>query len=173
MDITGPLLYFLIFFAKVIEVSISTLRIVLINRGLKKLGSMLAFVEVLIWLYIVNAVLNDVTSDFFKVFAYCAAFACGNYIGVMLEEKLAIGMSVMEIFALDGMADAIATKLREEGYGVTTIDSQGKDNKVTIIKTFIKRKQIETVTQLIKDISPKAIITVEDVKQIQGGYIKK
>jgi uncharacterized protein YebE (UPF0316 family) len=167
------LLYLGIFFAKLIEVTIATLRNVLINRGQRKIGAVLAFFEVLIWLFVVSIVLNDITSDFFKVFVYCFAFACGNFLGSVLEEKLAIGMSVMEVYVMREAAGQLADALRQDGFGVTTIDSHGKENEMVIMKVYLKRKQIKEATALIKDISPAAIITVGDIKRISGGFIKK
>ena len=167
------LIYSGIFFAKLIEVTIATLRNVLINRGQRKIGAFLAFFEVLIWLFVVSIVLNDITSDYFKVFIYCFAFACGNFMGSVLEEKLAIGMSVMDIYVTNGSAEQLADALRENGFGVTTIDSRGKENEVTIMKTYLKRKQLTEATKLVQDIAPSAIVSVSDIKRISGGYIKK
>jgi len=163
-----------IFCAKLVEVTIATLRNVLINRGHRKIGAVLAFFEVLIWLFVVSIVLNDITSDYFKVFIYCFAFACGNFMGSVLEEKLAIGMSVMDIYVTNEItARQLADVLRENGFGVTTIDSRGKENEITIMKVYLKRKQITEATKLVKDIAPSAIVSISDIKRISGGYIKK
>ena len=167
------LIYSGIFFAKLVEVTIATLRNVLINRGQRKIGAVLAFFEVLIWLFVVSIVLNDITSDLFKVFIYCFAFACGNFTGSVLEEKLAIGMSVMDIYIKHESAGQLADALRQDGFGVTTIDSHGKENEITIMKVYLKRKQITAATKLVRDIAPSAIVTVSDIKRISGGYTKK
>ena len=167
------LMYLGIFCAKLVEVTIATLRNVLINRGQRKVGAFLAFFEVGIWLFVVSIVLNDITSDYFKVFIYCFAFACGNFLGSVLEEKLAIGMSVMEIYVTHESAGRLVDALRQDGFGVTTIDSHGKENEMVIMKVYLKRKQIKEATDLIKSIASSAIVTVSDIKRISGGYIKK
>ncbi|MCL2030876.1 MAG: DUF5698 domain-containing protein [Oscillospiraceae bacterium] len=166
------LVYLGIFFAKLIEVTIATLRIVLINRGQRKLGAVLAFFEVLIWLFVVSIVLKDITSDYFKVIIYCLAFACGNFMGSVLEEKLAIGMSVMEVYVTREIAGRLVDALRQDGFGVTTIDSHGKDNEMVIMRVYLKRKQLDEATRLVKGIAPAAIVTAGDIKRITGGYIK-
>ena len=167
------LMYLGIFCAKLVEVTIATLRNVLINRGQRKVGAVLAFFEVGIWLFVVSIVLNDITEDYFKVFIYCFAFACGNFMGSVLEEKLAIGMSVMEIYVKHEAAGQLVDALRQDGFGFTTIDSHGKENEMVIIKVYLKRKQIKEATNLIKSIASSAIVTVSDIKRISGGYIKK
>jgi len=103
-------MYIGIFFAKLIEVTMATLRNMLINRGHRKIGSVLAFFEVAIWLVVVSIVLKDITDDFFKAFVYCFAFACGNFMGSVLEEKLAIGMSVVDIYIAQEIADNSQTR---------------------------------------------------------------
>ncbi|MDR2940137.1 MAG: DUF5698 domain-containing protein [Clostridiales bacterium] len=167
------LVYLGIFGAKVVEVSLATLRIVLINRGQKLLGSIIGFFEVLIWLFVVNLVLTDVTEDFMKVVVYCFAFSCGNYIGSTIEEKLAIGMSVIEVLIEADKSEDLAEILRQNGYGVTTIGSSGKEKKMAIIKVFLKRRSIPDAHGIIVKNYPESIVSVSDVKKIVGGYIKK
>ena len=93
MNLEGPLLYFIIFFAKIIEVSISTVRIVFINKGEKIKGAALGFIEIMIWLIVVSSVLNNITEDPIKVFIYAIAFSLGNFFGVTIESKIAVGLS--------------------------------------------------------------------------------
>lgn len=89
-------IYFAIFFAKLIEVPLATVRIVLINRGEKLKGSLIGFVEVLIWIVVVGNVLDSLSEDPIKALVYCLAFACGNYLGSIVEDKLAIGTACIQ-----------------------------------------------------------------------------
>lgn len=171
--LTGIALYVVIFLAKMIEVSLATIRNVLINRGQKFIGACIGFFEVLIWLYVVSNVLQNVTDDLIKVGVYCLAFSCGNYLGATIEEKLAIGMAVIEVFILKEESSELVGILREDGFGVTTIDSEGKDNKMTIIKIYLKRKNINKAVSIINKNAPKSIISVSDVKNIKGAFIRK
>jgi len=166
------ILYIAIFCAKLIEVSVATLRTVLNNRGQKRLAACIGFFEVMIWVVVASNVLNNITEDPIKVLVYCFAFSMGNFIGVTLEEKLALGMSVVEVLAKQDIAQNLADALREKGYGVTTIESSGKETKMVILKLFIKRKQIPDATQIIRDAGADVIFSVSDVKKVTGGFIK-
>lgn len=169
----GVALYLVIFLAKLVEVSLSTIRNVLINRGQKFIGACIGFFEVLIWLYVVSNVLQNVTDDLVKVGVYCLAFSCGNYLGATIEEKLAIGMAVIDVFILKDESYNLVDILRKDGFGVTTIDSQGKDNKMVIIKIYLKRKNINKAILIINKNAPKSIVSVSDVKNLKGAFIRK
>jgi uncharacterized protein YebE (UPF0316 family) len=97
MNLQGPLLYIIIFFAKIIEVSFSTIRLVYINKGERVKGAILGFVEIMIWLVVVSSVLNNITEDPIKVFIYAAAFSLGNYLGVTIESKIAVGLASIQV----------------------------------------------------------------------------
>jgi len=120
--ITG---YLFIFFAKIVEVSLMTVRTVLITRGEKLSGSIIGFFEVGIWLYVVSTVLVGIKEDPMRMIAYSLGFACGNYVGCMLEEKLALG--ILTINAITSKDDGIklAEVLRENDIGVTMMDAEG------------------------------------------------
>lgn len=170
---TSILIYIGIFLAKLIEVSLATLRAVLNNRGQKLVAATIGFFEVMLWIYLASIVLKDVSSDPLKVVVYCLAFSCGNYVGVTLEEKIALGMSVIEILVSETEAKNLAKILRDEGYGVTTIESYGKEDKKVIVKTYLKRKQLNHAVSIIKQHGTGSFFSISDVKSLVGGYIKK
>ena len=95
------LIYLLIFFAKLVEVALATVRNVLINRGEKLFGALIGFVEVMIWIIVVSNVLGSLTEDPLKALVYCLAFSCGNYIGVIIEGKLAIGTACIQVMVAE------------------------------------------------------------------------
>ncbi|MDW5298879.1 MAG: DUF5698 domain-containing protein [Sedimentibacter sp.] len=172
-NISGPALYIIIFFAKIIEVSVSTVRLVLINKGERLKGALLAFVEIMIWLIIVSSVLNNITEDPLKVFIYAIAFSLGNFIGVTIESKLAVGLSSIQVVVNVENGEVLADSLREKGFGVTIIDGRGKDDsKKNLLFVQLKRKKIPEAVKLIKQTNPDAYITVNDIKSMMGGYIK-
>lgn len=171
--ISGPALYIIIFCAKIIEVSISTVRLVLINKGERVKGAILAFIEIMIWLIIVSSVLNNITEDPIKVFIYAIAFSLGNFIGVTLESKLAVGLASIQVVVNAENGEVLADILREQGFGVTIIDGRGKnDNRKNLLFVQLKRKKIPEAVKLIKQTNPDAYITVNDIKSMMGGYIK-
>ena len=92
MNLSGPILYLIIFAAKTIEVSIATVRLVLVNKGERVKGAVLGFIEILIWISLVSSVLNNITDDPFKIIAYAAGFSLGNYLGVSIGLKLQLAL---------------------------------------------------------------------------------
>lgn len=173
MTLEGPLLYLIIFFAKIIEVSISTVRIVYINKGEKVKGAALGFIEILIWLVVVSSVLNNITEDPIKIFIYAIAFSLGNFFGVTIESKIAVGLSSIQVVVGQEGGAILADILREQGYGVTIIEGKGKNESIkNLLFIQLKRKKIPEATRLIKEHNPEAFITVNEIKTMFGGYIK-
>ena len=199
------LIYLLIFFAKLIEVALATVRNVLINRGEKVFGAIIGFVEVMIWIIVVSNVLGSLAEDPIKALVYCLAFSCGNYFGVIIEGKLALGTACIQVMAVEEPTEELSvvdklkksisvtedgeiketgtaytapyinlkTLLRDRGFGVTTVPAQGIDREVNIMMIYLKRKSVPEAIELIRANIPSALITVNDVRQIRGGFIKK
>lgn len=174
MNLSGPALYIIIFLAKTIEVSISTIRLVYVNKGERVNGAILGFFEVMIWILVVSSVLNNIVDDPIKIIAYAAGFSLGNYLGVSIESKIAIGLASIQIVVNEEDGDILAGILRDHEYGVTIIDGKGKDNnKKDLLFIQLKRKKIPVAIKLIKETDPKAYISINDVKSTVGGFIKK
>ena len=167
--------YLFIFFGKILEVTIATIRNVLINRGERNKGALIAILEVIIWVVITGTVLNDFTEDILKVVFFCLAFAIGNYLGSLLEAKLALGLSTIQVICKDLDACEVLTEtLRSNGIAVTLMDGEGKESaprKIMII--HLKRNQIKKTIALIRSITKDSVIAVSDLKVINGGFIKK
>ncbi len=173
MNLEGPLLYLIIFFAKIIEVSISTIRVVFIGKGERAKGAILGFVEIMIWLVVVSSVLNNITEDPIKMLIYAAAFSLGNYLGVTIESKIAVGLASIQVVVNEKDGDVLADILREQGYGVTIIEGKGKNESIkNLLFIQLKRKKIPEAVKLVKQHNPEAYITVNDIKSMVGGYIK-
>lgn len=173
MNLEGPLLYTIIFFAKIIEVSISTIRVVFIGKGERVKGAILGFVEIMIWLVVVSSVLNNITEDPIKMLIYAAAFSLGNYLGVTIESKIAVGLASIQVVVNEKSGDILADILREQGYGVTIIEGKGKNESIkNLLFIQLKRKKIPEAVKLVKQHNPEAYITVNDIKSMMGGYIK-
>lgn len=167
-------IYFLIFFGKILEVTVSTVRVVLINRGEKEKGSFLAFFEIVLWLVITGTVLTGFQEDIMRAFVFALAFAIGNYLGSWLESKLAFGLCSIQVIVPDGDAShELVSLLRENGYAVTIIRGKGKDGDRDLMVLHLLRKRIPKAITLIKSYLDNAVIIVNDVKTLHGGYIKK
>lgn len=167
-------LYLFVFFGKIIEVTVSTIRLVLINRGEKFKGAIIAFFEVSIWLVVTGTVLADFQHDLVKCLVFALAFSCGNYLGSWMEDKLAFGLSSIQIIVSDeNEAKELIEELRNNDFAVTMTQGEGKDGKRFILMLHMKRKKIPSALSIIKANFKDAVITVNDVKVVKGGYIKK
>jgi len=162
--------YIIIFFAKIIEVSLSTVRVVLITRGEKFYGAVIGFFEVLIWLYVISSVLVGISKEPFKMVVYALGFGCGNYIGCILEDKLALGLMTINAIVSEKDGDALAEILRAEKVGVTLIEAEGlkEDKKMLIL--HVKRKRKSQILKVIKNSNIKAVVSLMDTNTIYGGY---
>jgi uncharacterized protein YebE (UPF0316 family) len=163
-------IYILIFSAKIIEVSLTTVRTVLITRGEKFYASLIGFVEVLIWLYVISSVIIGIDKEPLKMVTYALGFACGNYIGCILEEKLALGLITINAIVSEKDGEALAEMLRAENVGVTIVQAEGlkEDKKMLIL--HVKRKRKHAIVTLIQNSNINAVISLMDTKTIYGGY---
>ncbi len=158
---------FLIFIARICDVSIGTIRIVMVAKGQKIVAPILGFFEVLIWLLAISRIFENL-DNWVCYFAYGAGFATGNYIGMYIEEKLAMGIIKIQIITRKP-ADTLIEKLHASGYGITHQDAQGSTETVSIIYSIIKRTELPKMTDLIKTYNPKAFYSIEDVKYVSSG----
>ena len=164
---TWVFLPLLIFLARLIDVSLGTVRIILISRGRKYLAPILGFLEVLIWITVVSQVVGG-AQNIVAYLAYAAGFAVGNYVGMLIEEKLAIGTLVVRVI-LPRAETELIERLRTEGYGATYVDGHGSSGPVILIYTVVMRKELPRVVSLIQEDHPKAFFTVEELRSAQQG----
>ena len=166
--------YLFIFFGKILEVSFGTLRIVLINRGERTVGSLIAIVEITLWLLIASSVLTGFKDDFLKGIVYALAFACGNYIGSWLDELFALGLSSMQVVLPDlASAKEAEACLRAKGFGVTAVDVHGRDNEHSMLIMTMQRKRLPEALAILEDQCNGAVVTVTDIKTQRGGYLER
>lgn len=161
---------FLIFCARVLDVTIGTIRIILISRGNKILAPILGFAEVTIWLIAIAQVMKNLNHPIAYI-AYGGGFAFGNYAGMWLEGKLALGLQAIRIITNNPL-EALPMVLRDEGYAATTIKGKGSKGKVNVIFTVIHRKEVDRILKIVKTVEPRAFITIEDVRNSYAGYFK-
>lgn len=157
----------LIFFARIADVTLGTLRIVFVSRGQKMLAPLLGFFEVLIWILAISQILTNI-SNFAGYVAYAAGFAAGNYVGLIIENKLAIGTLTIRMFVL-GQENEIVEKLHDNGYGVTQVDAVGTTGNVKLIFTIIKRKDLKCVEEIIRSVNPHIFYSVEETRHTSEG----
>lgn len=153
-----------IFFARILDVSLGTLRIMFVAKGLRAKATLLGFAEVLIWIIVVAQIFHDL-DNWLNYVAFAGGFAAGTYIGMYIEEKMKIGVQVFRI-VVNQNADALATELKEAGFRVTSIDGEGKFGPVKVLLTIARRKRWKKLAELVNEYVPNAFYSVEDVKHV-------
>ena len=162
--------YLFILVAKIVEVSLSTIRIVLITKGERAIGAFIGFFEVLLWVFIASSVIKDIASDPLKDIIYALGFGIGNYVGSLLEEKIGLGLSEVQVIVKEEHGYELAEALREKDLGVTLIPGEGKNHSRYLLLMFVPRKRVQSVIKQIRQIQENAVITVSETKPIYGGY---
>lgn len=157
----------LIFTARIIDVSLGTLRIIFISRGKRLLAPLMGFFEVLIWLLAISQIFKNLQNPACYV-AYAAGFAGGSYIGMAIENRLAIGLQIVRIITKFFVPELIE-KLKASGYGLTTLQGEGAEGPVTVIFTIVRRKDLPEFIDIIQSVNPKVFYTVEDVRMAKEG----
>ncbi len=156
-----------IFCARVLDVSIGTLRIVFLSRGMRLLAPLCGFFEVLIWLIAISRIMGNLNS-WVNYVSYAGGFAMGNYVGMYIENRLAMGLLSMMIITREDAASFLH-KLKREHFGVTQVGAQGVQGKVRIIFLIIKRKDLSRVSAMLQQHQPDAFIVVNDIRDAAGG----
>ena len=159
---TWIILPLLIALSRVVDVSFGTLRIIFLHRGKKLLVPILGFFEIFIWLIVIREIMQNLTNILYYI-AYAGGFAIGNFVGILIEEKLALGNNIIRIVSLKNSNELIE-KLKDNGFGYTMIDAKGSKGDAKIIFTVIKRKDKVKVIELINNINPHTFYTIDDVQ---------
>lgn len=152
----------LICLARICDVSIGTVRIITVSKGMKSLATALGFFEILIWLFAIGQIMQNLT-NIANYVAYATGYAAGNYVGIYVEEKLSLGTIMLRIITKKKAGDLVEF-LKAAGYGVTDIKGDGAYGPVDVIFTIIRRKEYKAVVEIIKKFNPRAVYTVEEIK---------
>lgn len=155
------------FFARICDVTLGTLRIIFISRGRRRLAPVLGFFEVLIWIVAIGQLvqyLHSITA----FIAYAGGFAAGNYVGLWLEDRIAFGTYILRIMTSEGVEN-LANAIRHAGFGVTQVQGKGAVTEVAILYTIVKRKNVNQVMTIIHSNNPKAFVTIEEVISAERG----
>jgi len=161
------LLPVLIFMARVLDVSFGTIRIIFVTRGHKLLAPLIGFFELLIWLVAIGKVVQNLDNVFCYV-AYAGGFAAGNYLGICIEQRLAMGAVIIRIITKEDASELIKN-LRAEGYGVTSIPAYGSSGQVSVVYSVVRRRALKDVVAIVKRFNPKAFYSIEDVRFVSGA----
>jgi uncharacterized protein YebE (UPF0316 family) len=157
----------MIFFARVCDMTLDTIRVIFLSKGVKYLPPIIGFFEVIIWLVAIGQVMNNMTNAVCYI-AYGAGFATGTFIGMAIEEKLSLGLTSVRIITKEDPTE-LMQYLRSHNYGVTSVDGEGGTGRVKMVFTIIKRQDLHHVVSIIKEFHPNAFYSVEDVKSVAEG----
>lgn len=160
----------LIYFARLCDVSLGTLRSVLASKGNRRIVPFIGFFEVLIWLLAISQIMANL-SNIMCYLAWAGGYATGSYLGLLVEEKLAIGLQVMRIITNQN-PERLTQALTEEHFGYTIFDGTGARGPVKMIFTIVKRKDVRRVAALLREHNPSAFFSVEDVKNASAASYK-
>lgn len=155
----------LIFLARVVDVSLDTLRIIFISKGMILLAPFLAFFEVLIWLIAISQIFQNIDNPVYYL-AFSGGFAIGNFVGIYLEEKLSIGTQVIRVITQKEGTGRLQETLKSYGFGGTCLEGEGTHSRVKVIYLILNRKDVTKAIGIIKSFHPKAFYTIEDVKRV-------
>jgi uncharacterized protein YebE (UPF0316 family) len=157
----------LIFFARVCDMSLDTIRVIFVSKGIRYLPAIVGFFEVIIWLVAIGQVMNNLT-NIVCYLAYGAGFATGTIVGMAIEERLSLGLAIVRIITKEDPSGLIQV-LRSHNFGVTVLDAEGGKGKVKVVFTIIKRQDLHHIVKIVKDFNPGAFYSVEDVKSVAEG----
>jgi uncharacterized protein YebE (UPF0316 family) len=169
--ITIVIVPFLIFIARVVDVSMGTLRVIFVSKGNKLLAPVLGFFEILIWLIAMRYILLNL-SNVFCYLTYAGGFATGTFVGIYLEEKISIGKVLLRVVSRRDSSELLSV-LKEKGYTATTSGARSPDGKVKIIYTVIQRKDLHRVVRVIKMHNKGAVYSISDIKFANEANLPK
>jgi uncharacterized protein YebE (UPF0316 family) len=157
----------LIFLARVTDVSFGTIRVIFIARGMRKLAPLFGFFEVLIWLIVISQIFSNLSHWIYYI-AYAAGFATGNYVGMVIENRLAIGKAILRVITRVD-AEKLVQVLRDRKFLLTEINGEGSGGPVKILFMVVSRVQLPEAISLVKQYNPRAVYTIEDVRFVNEG----
>jgi uncharacterized protein YebE (UPF0316 family) len=151
-----------VFLAEVTVVTLSTIRTIFIARGMKYLAPLLGLFEVSIWLFAISQVMSNLNNPWCFA-AFAAGFTMGNFLGIHIEKRLAIGNLVVNVISHKD-AGALVESLKQAEYGVTSVDAQGAMGPVRVVTTVIRRKELTNVLSLVKRFDERAFYSVNELQ---------
>jgi uncharacterized protein YebE (UPF0316 family) len=157
----------IIFLARICDVSLGTLRIVFVSRGKKNIAPVLGFFEIFIWIVVISQILKNVDS-IVGYLAYAGGYAAGNYIGMRIEERIALGTQLIIVFSARDILP-LQQRLNAAGFGTTVVEGDGSSGKVKILYTVIGRKTFEQARKILVEFDPLIFYVIEDVRLVKSG----
>lgn len=159
----------LVFFARVMDVSVGTLRTISIVQGRTKTAFFLAILEISLWLMVISTVLNQIMSRPLLAVFYALGFATGNVVGIRLEKRMAFGHMILRIISQSNGLD-MADLVRDSGYPVTTFQGQGRSGPVTELYIVCRRRDFKPIIDMVHSLEPEAFYITEQTGNVSKVY---
>lgn len=153
-----------IYLSRILDVSIGTLRIMFVSKGLRGKATVLGFIEVLIWIIVVAQIFQNL-DNWFNYVAYAAGFATGTFIGMYIEERMKVGVQIFRII-VGQESEELVSNLLEANFRITEVDGKGKYGPVKVIFSVAKRKRWQELINILNTHAPNAFYSIEDVKHV-------
>lgn len=161
--------YLFIFVARATDVSMATIRMLMVVQGRRVQAAIIGFFEIIIYVVALNQVMGQL-DDMGKLMAYALGFASGNYFGCIIEERMALGTLTAEVILRHNADLMIIDTLRDAGFGVTVLNGVGREGEKKVLKIIFKRKKLKELHSIFDREGQNAFITITDVRLIRGGY---
>lgn len=162
-----------IFLARILDVSIGTIRMILIVRNKKLFGTFCAFFEVFIWFLIAKEALNTELNSIFIPIAYCAGYATGTYIGAFISDRFIDGVVGVQFITAKNTKEIVHT-IRSKGFAVSIIPLKEEDNRdhKDMLYIQLNKSKLNKLTVLLKTLDEKGFIIVSETKSVVNGFLK-
>ena len=171
LDIYPFLLPFIIFFGRIVDVTLGTLRIIFVSKGERYLAPVIGFFEVFIWIVIISQILSR-ANDLVAYLSYAGGYAAGNFVGILIEQRIAFGVVMCRVYT-KGVGKDLVALLSQNGYGATVIQGTGSIGDIDIVETVVDRKNMKIVTKIFEEFDPNIFYVAEDVRSKQRGIFPK
>lgn len=157
----------LIFVSRIVDVTLGTVRLIFVSRGFRHLAPIVGFFEVLIWILVIGQIMQNLSNPVCYL-AYAGGFATGNYVGILIAEKLSLGVVLIRVIT-QKEAGPLLERLRKRDYGVTSVEGTGANGPVRVVFTIVRRREVERVVNLVKEFNPHAFYSIEEVGFVEKG----
>ena len=165
------LLPIVIFFGRIVDVSLGTLRIIFVSKGEKYIAPFIGFFEVLIWIVIISEIFSR-ANDTVAYLSYAGGYATGNFMGILIEQRIASGVLLFRVYTKENGKELVAL-LNRSNFGATLIHGSGSQGEIDIIETVVDRKMLRSVEKIFTDFDPGVFYVSEDIRAKQRGIFPK
>lgn len=163
-----------IFFARILDVSLGTVRTVLVVKGNRLTPAIVAFFEVFIWFLVAREALNTELSSWLIPIFYSGGYAAGTYIGGFISNNFVNGLIGVQVITKEKTSSKMIKEIRNKGFGVSVVDlKESKDNEnKDMLFIQLNKSKLKELTSIIRRIDPDAFVVINETKYVQNGLIK-